>query len=713
MMKINATETAIVERNGIASDGAFTIQFNAKMAKILSDGLYSDKIQSIIRELTCNAIDSHVEAGKADEPIEVHLPTIFEPWFYVRDFGVGLDHEQVIKIYTCYGASTKTNSNEFIGQLGLGSKSPFSYVDAFDVTARKNGIERQYSMYKNEEGMPSVALLHESSTTEPNGITVKMPVINGDYNRFIDKARQVFRWLSVKPLVTGVSEFSVMPVENMWEGDGWAVRRKSIDSYYNSSANFAVALMGKVAYPIASNSISNLTDVQRAALSLPITLTFDIGELDVAASREALGYNAYTQQNIKNKLDVVVREIGKVFEEKVSNAKTEWEARELFGRIFDRSTGFRHELETIYGKQGLNWRGIVIKNNYIELDTSELWDKSITPGVYSFLGGYKNLRQFTYHDKIAFRCSSQIRIVFDDMPVGGKNRMKYLRECVGPDPDIFYLEPSPLKTVEEVAAMLGNAPYTFTSMLPKKPAEKRERVHMLRFTGYDKAKKAWAPVDIEIDDGGFYVQLSHYDVMDGEQVHSNFESTIQWAQKCGIISSDTVIYAPRYGLKNKVAEHDDWVEFFGWLRNQITQKLSVKVAQIAADSHEYRQFTANMRDKTLWQSHMQLVTANSLFARFRSAMMLLEAKHQQADKNEALVSLALRFGHDTNKVPPSENVHQLWEMIKQVYPMLPLALDRYGYSAYGNNQHVINYINMVDKMTEVSIETAVSDVINA
>ena len=107
-MKTSTAQDTVIERDGIGSDGAFQIQFNAKMARILSDGLYSNKIQAIIRELSCNAIDSHVEAGCVDKPIEVHLPTVFEPWFYVRDFGVGLDHQQVLNIYTVYGASTKT-----------------------------------------------------------------------------------------------------------------------------------------------------------------------------------------------------------------------------------------------------------------------------------------------------------------------------------------------------------------------------------------------------------------------------------------------------------------------------------------------------------------------------------------------------------------------------------------------------------------------------
>ena len=212
-MKVSNFTNTVVERTGLDDNGRFKIAFNAKMAKILADGIYSDKITSIIRELSCNAIDSHVESDQADRPIEIHLPGVFEPWFHVRDFGVGLDHEQVMNIYTCYGASTKTDSNAYIGQLGLGSKSPFSYVDAFDVTAVKNGIERQYSMYKSEDGMPSVALLSERETTEPNGVTVKMPVLQNDFNNFKTKASKVFRWFPVKPAVVGMRDFEIEPVK--------------------------------------------------------------------------------------------------------------------------------------------------------------------------------------------------------------------------------------------------------------------------------------------------------------------------------------------------------------------------------------------------------------------------------------------------------------------------------------------------------------------
>ena len=124
-MKLGIDVNEVVLSN-VGTTGEFKIRNSAKAFKILSDGLYSNKIKAVIRELSCNAVDSHVAANKADTPFEVHLPTVLEPWFSVRDFGLGLDGDQVENIYTTYFESTKTESNDFIGALGLGSKSPFS-----------------------------------------------------------------------------------------------------------------------------------------------------------------------------------------------------------------------------------------------------------------------------------------------------------------------------------------------------------------------------------------------------------------------------------------------------------------------------------------------------------------------------------------------------------------------------------------------------------
>ena len=92
----------------------FTIAATSESFAILSNGLYSDKITAVLRELGTNATDAHVMAG-ATKPFHVHLPTNSECWFSLRDYGTGLSYDEVMDpddgIYTTYFASNKSVSN--------------------------------------------------------------------------------------------------------------------------------------------------------------------------------------------------------------------------------------------------------------------------------------------------------------------------------------------------------------------------------------------------------------------------------------------------------------------------------------------------------------------------------------------------------------------------------------------------------------------------
>ena len=143
MLLHTAPQDAAILSN-VGEVGDFKIKASAKAFSILSSGLYANKIRAIVRELSCNAVDSHVASGRTDTPFDVHLPNDLEPWFSIRDYGTGLSHEQVSSIYTTYFESTKTESNDYIGALGLGSKSPFAYTDNFTVTAIKDGKKGIY-----------------------------------------------------------------------------------------------------------------------------------------------------------------------------------------------------------------------------------------------------------------------------------------------------------------------------------------------------------------------------------------------------------------------------------------------------------------------------------------------------------------------------------------------------------------------------------------
>lgn len=293
-----------VEKIGGGESHQFSIHVSRKAFQILSD-LYSDKPLAIVRELGCNAVDSHAMSGKSDLPIAIHLPNSLEPYLEIRDFGTGISREDIFKIYSSYFTSTKTTSNDAIGCLGLGSKSPFCYTDNFSVCSRHNGTKTLYLAYFDESGAPTLTIGSEEPDSEGNGVSIQIPVKKEDCNKFIDATKTAFKWFKVKPTITGAAiDWAAIQGEVAIEGNGWSVLKKMPNSgYYNSQVAFAV--MGGVNYPIDINKVNG--DVRAVCHNLIVE--FPIGQLDFAPSREALSYDTRTIENLNKRLAVVKSEI--------------------------------------------------------------------------------------------------------------------------------------------------------------------------------------------------------------------------------------------------------------------------------------------------------------------------------------------------------------------------------------------------------------------
>ena len=127
MIQPEVQEKALLFNTGTVS-ASTSVKMSGKLFQIISSGLYSNKVQAIIRELCTNAWDSHKEAGQ-EKDFEVWLPTTLKPEFRIRDYGTGMDEKTMFEVFNCLFESTKTETNDQVGMLGLGSKSPFSYTN--------------------------------------------------------------------------------------------------------------------------------------------------------------------------------------------------------------------------------------------------------------------------------------------------------------------------------------------------------------------------------------------------------------------------------------------------------------------------------------------------------------------------------------------------------------------------------------------------------
>jgi len=331
-----ADRTVEIHSRGLDSTNQFTIAQTSKMFKILSDSLYSDKVMAVIRELSTNAYDAHIAAGNKN-PFKISLPTQASPSFTVRDYGTGLSQKDMEELYTTYGASNKNDSNDFVGCLGLGSKSPFAYTKSFSTTSYHNGKKYSYIAAMDESGVPSLNLFGITDTSEPNGLEISFAVKQHDFHEFTIKSKRIFHYFKMKPIIDGgtddsISDHSYSHTNVVIDGEGWRIGRVSSNnnqypSAYNGPGSGLVAIMGNIAYPIDANKIvgeekdidnDNIQRWNRAfkkadvdnwkhlvreilGSGLYLEIHFGIGELEMDVSREGLQYTKQVIKTLKEK----------------------------------------------------------------------------------------------------------------------------------------------------------------------------------------------------------------------------------------------------------------------------------------------------------------------------------------------------------------------------------------------------------------------------
>lgn len=358
---------------GAQSVDAFTIKASAKAFQILSSNLYSNPLGSMIRELSTNAYDAHVMVGKADEPFHLTLPSVLEPSFKIRDFGPGLSHNDIMNIYTTFFESTKTNSNDVVGCLGLGSKSPFGVSDSFTVTSFFQGEKTIYSAFLNEDRIPSIALFHKEPTDEPNGLEIEVAINADDFRVFNREVNGQLKYFKTKPIVFGNSNFEWnVEEEYLYSGSNWKMVK---------GGGSPRVVQGQIQYPInvrnMGKEFDDAPDVVRDLLAKSVLFEVNIGDVNIAPSREALSYDAKTNQNIIKAAEKILEELPVQIAEAIQSTPSEYLARLKYSEIMNDLCligSYRHQALVNYLMESgkITWNGIDVSSKNINIDKADL-----------------------------------------------------------------------------------------------------------------------------------------------------------------------------------------------------------------------------------------------------------------------------------------------------------------------------------------------------
>jgi hypothetical protein len=271
-------------------------------------GLYKDEELACIREYATNAWDSHVEAG-VSKPIEVTLPGPFGGQFSVRDYGVGLSVDDLEKIYSQYGESTKRDTDEQTGNLGFGCKSALAYQPMFTLRSVKNGVKVQATVSRNEDGTASIKVTDTRAIDEPNGVEVVIPTKAS--NNFGRKAKQFFSfWPKGTVLIDGREPDRI---DGQWVTD---------DMVMTSGLYTDYIVMGNVPYPLDSNKkISSKIPYGKSVVAF-----VPMGSVVFTPSREALKDVELTRKTIATVSQRFDAELVKAANKAVAESKTHYDA---------------------------------------------------------------------------------------------------------------------------------------------------------------------------------------------------------------------------------------------------------------------------------------------------------------------------------------------------------------------------------------------------
>ncbi|MFV8161137.1 ATP-binding protein [Mycobacterium sp. 134] len=238
--------------------------------------LYADRRLAVVREYVSNAVDATRAAG-GSEPVEVSTPSLIEPNFVVTDRGTGMSVAEVEQTFLAFAASSKRESNEMIGGLGVGAKSAWALAESFLVDTVKGGLRTTVRAARNLEHQ---VLLAGVPSDLPDGTTIIVPVEIGAHGEAWRRA--------VREVACAHDAGAVLvdgaPVASLAGGPTWIgpVSCRRVDRPDRSAVMVRSGGTLFTSVPEVTQRVTEVTKLPACVIELPI------GSFDHTPSRESV-----------------------------------------------------------------------------------------------------------------------------------------------------------------------------------------------------------------------------------------------------------------------------------------------------------------------------------------------------------------------------------------------------------------------------------------
>ena len=682
-MKLH-TKTNTITKSENFVESNYSIDATAKAFAILSDGLYSNKILAVVRELSTNAYDSHVAAGCPEKPFDVTLPTSLDHEFSIRDYGTGLSKENCMSLYTTYFRSDKTDSNDAVGCLGLGSKSPFAYTDQFMVESFHNGSHMTFSAYKNENDEPVFALLSEQYTDEPNGLRVSFATEVGDSINFKYEAQNVWKYFVTTPNAN-IDVEVVSQGDATMSGDDWQICNKANRGYAKNEL-----VMGQIGYELDADQFEgDVYDLLWRGYGLIIHA--NIGDVDITPSRESLSYNSRTKDFIHNKIKNILEEISTQTQQYIDDSPTLWDARLAWTGVNKSMSGVKTIREAI---------GEITHYKNQELFSAETWcgvdlPESTKAGnnvVWYTKSKYRTTVQRQEISVLKVFSSDEMTIIYENEKKGSVGRVKHHLKEVKQEGNMFLIRGDE-DYLEEVLTALGAnrdhvADVTTLAKPPRNASSSSssgggyKRCEVFRCN--DSGEWYSDPSSVSVkEENVFFIESSRDDYfVNGKTLQRyKFKELLNSLTVIGadmdVLAGRLYVFTPSTVKSMKLRERSNWTDASELLTTEMRYQLELNKDRITEyESSDKNNWSSGNKGYNIAVSELQKIS-KECETHGELGEFIQKARPDGTDEIKSLIFSAKKIGIYSTFFEKLETVvldiDDMYDTIIEYYPMLKIA----------------------------------------